>query len=108
MPELTYPQYYTWNLQQERFKFFKSQNAETSNFDVTFEIGGKKLFAHRFILMPVSEYLNAMLSDRWSNKNEMIKIESFTYDNFYQFLCFFYSGSCDVTKENIFQLIDMG
>uniref|UniRef100_A0A914Q825 BTB domain-containing protein n=1 Tax=Panagrolaimus davidi TaxID=227884 RepID=A0A914Q825_9BILA len=95
-------------MQQERFKFFKSQNVETGNFDVTFEIEGKKLFAHRFILMPVSEYLNAMLSDRWSNKNDIIKIESFTYDNFYQFLCFLYSGSCNLTNENVFQLIDMG
>uniref|UniRef100_A0A914QPI9 BTB domain-containing protein n=1 Tax=Panagrolaimus davidi TaxID=227884 RepID=A0A914QPI9_9BILA len=95
-------------MQQERFKFFKSQNAETGNFDVTFEIEGKKLFAHRFILMPVSEYLNAMLSDRWSNKDDIITIESFTYDNFYQFLCFLYSGSCNLTNENVFQLIDMG
>uniref|UniRef100_A0A914QC93 BTB domain-containing protein n=1 Tax=Panagrolaimus davidi TaxID=227884 RepID=A0A914QC93_9BILA len=94
-------------MQQERFKFFKSQDLEIGNFDVTFEIEGKKLFAHRFILIPVSEYMNAMLSDRWSNKDEIIKIESYSYDNFYQFLCFLYSGRCYITNENVFQLIDM-
>uniref|UniRef100_A0AC35G9J1 BTB domain-containing protein n=1 Tax=Panagrolaimus sp. PS1159 TaxID=55785 RepID=A0AC35G9J1_9BILA len=94
-------------MQQERFKIFKSQDQENGHFDVTFEIDGKKLFANKFMLTSVSETLKAMVSDRWSIKDEAVKIEDYSYDNFYEFLCFLYTGSCDLTNENVFKLTDM-
>uniref|UniRef100_A0A914PWT4 BTB domain-containing protein n=1 Tax=Panagrolaimus davidi TaxID=227884 RepID=A0A914PWT4_9BILA len=96
-----------YKMQQERFNIFKSQDHENGHFDVTFEINGKKLFANKFILTPVSETLKAMLSDRWSNKDEAVKIEDYSYDNFYEFLHFLYAGICDLTNENVFKLTDM-
>uniref|UniRef100_A0AC35FX10 BTB domain-containing protein n=1 Tax=Panagrolaimus sp. PS1159 TaxID=55785 RepID=A0AC35FX10_9BILA len=48
-----------------------------------------------------------MVSDRWSNKDESVKIEDYSYDNFYEFLHFLYTGGCDLTNENVFKLVDM-
>uniref|UniRef100_A0A914Q2H7 BTB domain-containing protein n=1 Tax=Panagrolaimus davidi TaxID=227884 RepID=A0A914Q2H7_9BILA len=98
---------YAYKMQQERFEIFKSQDPDNGHFDITFEIEGKKLYANKFILTPCSETLKAMLSDRWSNKDESVKIEAYSYDNFYQFLTFLYTGSCKLTRENVFQLTDM-
>uniref|UniRef100_A0A914QS09 BTB domain-containing protein n=1 Tax=Panagrolaimus davidi TaxID=227884 RepID=A0A914QS09_9BILA len=94
-------------MQEERFNIFKSQDHENGHFDVTFEIDGKKLFANKFMLTSVSETLKAMLSDRWTKKDEAVKIEDYSYDNFYEFLHFLYTGSCDLTNENVFKLVDM-
>uniref|UniRef100_A0A914PWG7 BTB domain-containing protein n=1 Tax=Panagrolaimus davidi TaxID=227884 RepID=A0A914PWG7_9BILA len=96
-----------YQLQCKRLEVFKLQDLEKGRFDVTFEIEEKKLHAHSFVLTSVSEYMDAKLTDRWSKKNEVVKIESYTYDNFYQFLCFLYIGKCEVTNENVFKLVDM-
>uniref|UniRef100_A0A914QNE9 BTB domain-containing protein n=1 Tax=Panagrolaimus davidi TaxID=227884 RepID=A0A914QNE9_9BILA len=48
-----------------------------------------------------------MLSDRWISKNDAIKIESYKYDNFKEFLRFLYSGECQLNDENIFTMIDI-
>jgi hypothetical protein len=98
-----------YQLQLQRYEIFKEQNPETGNFDLTLEFSdGKKLYVHKFHIISVSETLNAMLSDRWSNNgDEVVKIESYSSENFFQFLCFLYSGGCDLTNENVFQLTDM-
>uniref|UniRef100_A0A914QP49 BTB domain-containing protein n=1 Tax=Panagrolaimus davidi TaxID=227884 RepID=A0A914QP49_9BILA len=99
---------YMCKMQKERCEIFKFQDPETGHFDVIFEVEGKQLYAHKFIITPISEYMNAMLSDRWkTNDDEPIRIETYTFDNFYEFLCFIYSGNCNITKENAFQLTDM-
>uniref|UniRef100_A0A914PL05 BTB domain-containing protein n=1 Tax=Panagrolaimus davidi TaxID=227884 RepID=A0A914PL05_9BILA len=99
---------YICKMQQERFEVFKSQDPENGHFDVTFDIEGKKLYANKFILTPCSETLKAMISDRWTTtKDEAVKLEAYSYDNFYQFLCFLYSGYCELTPQNVFQLTDM-
>uniref|UniRef100_A0A914NZA3 BTB domain-containing protein n=1 Tax=Panagrolaimus davidi TaxID=227884 RepID=A0A914NZA3_9BILA len=89
-----------YQLQCKRLEIFKLQDLEKGRFDVTFEIEGKKLHAHSFVLTSVSEYMDALLTDRWSKKDEVVKIESYTYDNFYHFLCFLYTGKWDLTPEN--------
>uniref|UniRef100_A0A914QL42 BTB domain-containing protein n=1 Tax=Panagrolaimus davidi TaxID=227884 RepID=A0A914QL42_9BILA len=95
------------DMQLQRFELFKAQDVETGLFDVAFEIDGKKIHAHKLMLI-CSEPLTSMLSDRWCNKDaEAVKIEAYSYENFYQFLCFLYSGQCDLTQENAFLLADM-
>uniref|UniRef100_A0A914QRD0 BTB domain-containing protein n=1 Tax=Panagrolaimus davidi TaxID=227884 RepID=A0A914QRD0_9BILA len=94
-------------MQQERFEIFKSQDPEDEHFDVTFEIGGKTLLANKLLLTSSSEYMNALLSERWTKKDEPVKIDDYSYDNFYEFLRFLYLGSCDLTNENVFKLIDL-
>uniref|UniRef100_A0AC35FGD0 BTB domain-containing protein n=1 Tax=Panagrolaimus sp. PS1159 TaxID=55785 RepID=A0AC35FGD0_9BILA len=98
-----------YQLQLQRYEIFKEQNPETGNFDLTLEfVDGKKIYVHKFLIISVSETLNAMLSDRWSNNDDRtVKIEAYSSDNFFQFLSFLYSGGCDLTDENIFQLTDM-
>uniref|UniRef100_A0AC35FWH1 BTB domain-containing protein n=1 Tax=Panagrolaimus sp. PS1159 TaxID=55785 RepID=A0AC35FWH1_9BILA len=100
-------QFYFYEMHKERFEIFKSQNLENDCFDITFEIEGKKLHANKYTIISVSETLKSMLSDRWTKKDENVKIETYSYENFYEFLCFIYSGNCNITKENVFQLIDM-
>uniref|UniRef100_A0A914PTK1 BTB domain-containing protein n=1 Tax=Panagrolaimus davidi TaxID=227884 RepID=A0A914PTK1_9BILA len=94
-------------MQQERFEIFESQDPENEHFDVTFEIEGKTLLANKLLLTSASEYMNSFLSDRWTKKDEPVKIEDYSYDNFYEFLRFLYLGSCNLTAENVFKLIDL-
>uniref|UniRef100_A0A914R5L0 BTB domain-containing protein n=1 Tax=Panagrolaimus davidi TaxID=227884 RepID=A0A914R5L0_9BILA len=98
---------YIYEMQKERYKVFKSQDSTNEQFDVIFEIEGKKIYASKYVLISVSEYMNAFLSDRWLKKDEVIKIETYSYDSFYQFLCFLYSGHCHLTTQNVYELTDM-
>uniref|UniRef100_A0A914P983 BTB domain-containing protein n=1 Tax=Panagrolaimus davidi TaxID=227884 RepID=A0A914P983_9BILA len=92
---------------QERFKTFILQDPANEHFDVTFEIEGRKLYANKLILISASETMASMLSDRWKKKDEVVKIETYSYDNFYEFLRFIYTGGCNLTNENVFKLVDM-
>jgi hypothetical protein len=95
-------------LQLERLKIFESQDVEKDDFDITFVIDGKKLFANKYVLTTVSEPLKAMLSQRWKTKDdEPIKITNYSYQNFYQFLLFLYSDNCQLTDDNIFSMVDL-
>uniref|UniRef100_A0A914PZ29 BTB domain-containing protein n=1 Tax=Panagrolaimus davidi TaxID=227884 RepID=A0A914PZ29_9BILA len=76
--------------QMEYFENLKAQNPE--NFDVAFEIDGKKLYAHKSRLSKISTTFESMLSDRWMSKDETIKIKTNKFDNFKEFITFIYSG----------------
>uniref|UniRef100_A0A914QC43 BTB domain-containing protein n=1 Tax=Panagrolaimus davidi TaxID=227884 RepID=A0A914QC43_9BILA len=95
-----------YKLQQEKIKLFQSQNPEIGLFDVIFDFDGKLLYANKYVLVTSSETLNAWLSNRWTKDENPIKIETYTFDIFYQFCTFLYSGNCKLTKENIFQIVD--
>uniref|UniRef100_A0A914PG01 BTB domain-containing protein n=1 Tax=Panagrolaimus davidi TaxID=227884 RepID=A0A914PG01_9BILA len=90
----------------ERFKMFQSQNQETGFFDVTFDIEGKLIHAHKFMLASVSEVLKRMVSDTWNN-GDPITIKAYSFKDFYEFLKFIYSGKCSFTDENIFAIVDL-
>uniref|UniRef100_A0A914PQL0 BTB domain-containing protein n=1 Tax=Panagrolaimus davidi TaxID=227884 RepID=A0A914PQL0_9BILA len=92
-------------LQMKRLKIFKEQNPETGAFDVVFDIDGKNLYAHQFMLCPVSSTFTSMLSHRKSN--EPIQIKNHFYYHFKEFLTFFYSGKCELTETNIESMINM-
>uniref|UniRef100_A0AC35EZE7 BTB domain-containing protein n=1 Tax=Panagrolaimus sp. PS1159 TaxID=55785 RepID=A0AC35EZE7_9BILA len=98
---------YILKMQKRRYEMFKSQDVENGRFDVSFEIEGRKLHAHTFILTSTSETFNSWLSDRWTKKDEIIKVESYSYDSFYQFLSFVYSGDCELTVDNVREIVDM-
>uniref|UniRef100_A0A914PV58 BTB domain-containing protein n=1 Tax=Panagrolaimus davidi TaxID=227884 RepID=A0A914PV58_9BILA len=93
-------------LNNERFETFKSQDHENGYFDLKFEIEGKIIFAHKFMLAPVSDFFKRMISDIW-NKEETIEIKTNSYDDFYEFLTFLYSGNCKLNDENIFSMVDL-
>uniref|UniRef100_A0A914Q5X3 BTB domain-containing protein n=1 Tax=Panagrolaimus davidi TaxID=227884 RepID=A0A914Q5X3_9BILA len=93
-------------LNNERFETFKSQDQENGYFDLKFEIEGKIIFAHKFMLAPISDVLKRMISDIW-NKKETIEITTNSYNDFYEFLKFLYSGNCKLNDENIFSMVDL-
>uniref|UniRef100_A0A914QV56 BTB domain-containing protein n=1 Tax=Panagrolaimus davidi TaxID=227884 RepID=A0A914QV56_9BILA len=95
-----------YQMQLKRFEQFKSQNPENEDFDVIFQIDGKKLYANKYMLTSISEIFKTMLSERWTTKNEPIILDGYQFEEFYQFLCFIYSGGCLITDENIFAMID--
>uniref|UniRef100_A0A914P8Z0 BTB domain-containing protein n=1 Tax=Panagrolaimus davidi TaxID=227884 RepID=A0A914P8Z0_9BILA len=90
----------------ERFKMFQSQDQENGFFDVSFEVKGKLIHAHKFMLASISEVLKRMVSDTWNN-GEPIKIEAYSFKDFSEFLKFIYSGKCSFTDENIFSMVDL-
>uniref|UniRef100_A0A914R0Y0 BTB domain-containing protein n=1 Tax=Panagrolaimus davidi TaxID=227884 RepID=A0A914R0Y0_9BILA len=90
----------------ERFKMFQSQDRENDFFDVTFDVEGKLIHAHKFMLASISEVLKRMVSNTWNN-GDPIKIEAYSFKDFYEFLKFIYSGKCSFTDENIFSMVDL-
>uniref|UniRef100_A0AC35GTD8 BTB domain-containing protein n=1 Tax=Panagrolaimus sp. PS1159 TaxID=55785 RepID=A0AC35GTD8_9BILA len=96
-----------YQMQLKRFEQFKSQNPENEDFDVIFQIDGKKLYANKYMLTSISETFKSMLSERWTTKDEPITLDGYRFEEFYQFLCFIYSGGCLITDENVFTMIDI-
>uniref|UniRef100_A0A914Q601 BTB domain-containing protein n=1 Tax=Panagrolaimus davidi TaxID=227884 RepID=A0A914Q601_9BILA len=89
-----------------RYEMFKSQNQENGFFDVTFEVEGKLIYAHKFMLASVSEVLERMVSNTWNNA-ETIKIEAYSFNDFFEFLTFVYSEKCKIDDENVFSMVDI-
>uniref|UniRef100_A0A914P7B6 BTB domain-containing protein n=1 Tax=Panagrolaimus davidi TaxID=227884 RepID=A0A914P7B6_9BILA len=90
----------------KRYQMFKDQNTEKAYFDVTFDVEGKLIHAHKYMLSSVSDVLQRMISDTWKN-GKTIKTEKNSYNDFYEFLTFLYSGNCKLNDENIFSMVDM-
>uniref|UniRef100_A0AC34G261 BTB domain-containing protein n=1 Tax=Panagrolaimus sp. ES5 TaxID=591445 RepID=A0AC34G261_9BILA len=101
------PNVYLHDMLEKRFEVFAAQDCNNGRFDVTFELDGKILHAHKFILTSVSATLDSWLTDLWTNKDEPVKIKDYSYDDFYQFVRFLYSGDCEITVENVFNIVDM-
>uniref|UniRef100_A0AC34FKA3 BTB domain-containing protein n=1 Tax=Panagrolaimus sp. ES5 TaxID=591445 RepID=A0AC34FKA3_9BILA len=96
-----------YKLHMERIEAFKAQNSENEDFDVVFDFNGKKLYANKFTLCPVSTTFKSMLSDRWKKPGEPIEIKDYKFEDFKEFLTFIYSGDCELTDENVFAMVDM-
>uniref|UniRef100_A0AC35FEB4 BTB domain-containing protein n=1 Tax=Panagrolaimus sp. PS1159 TaxID=55785 RepID=A0AC35FEB4_9BILA len=48
-----------------------------------------------------------MLSSRLSTNDKVVKVEDYSYDDFFVFVSFLYSGKCNLTNENILRITDM-
>uniref|UniRef100_A0AC34FC92 BTB domain-containing protein n=1 Tax=Panagrolaimus sp. ES5 TaxID=591445 RepID=A0AC34FC92_9BILA len=98
------------SMKQERFKVFEAQDSESGYFDVTFDVEGKLIHAHKFVLASVSTTFKAMFSERWNVNHkpyEPITVQEYKYDDFYRFLIFIYSETCALDDETIFIMADM-
>jgi hypothetical protein len=92
---------------QIRYAIFKSQNTNNGGFDVTFQFKDKQLHAHSFILWSISDIFKSTLLGPSSNSNEPIRISQFTYDDFKEFISFFYLGTCQLTLDNVMSLVHL-
>uniref|UniRef100_A0A914QWM8 BTB domain-containing protein n=1 Tax=Panagrolaimus davidi TaxID=227884 RepID=A0A914QWM8_9BILA len=93
-------------LSLQRYSIFSLQNVESGHFDVTFMFKEKELYAHSFVLWTASEVFETMLFGAWA-KNEPIPITSHSYDDFKEFLTFFYLGQCNISVENVMAIVDL-
>lgn len=65
--------------------------------DVTVEVEGHKLKAHKCILASRCQYFAAMLSGNWLEASgNVISLQGFTYESVYFALCHIYSGAAHV------------
>uniref|UniRef100_A0A914QVC2 BTB domain-containing protein n=1 Tax=Panagrolaimus davidi TaxID=227884 RepID=A0A914QVC2_9BILA len=96
---------YINKLQTQLESAFQSQDPEL--LDIVFDFEGKKIYADKLSLSNNSSTFESMLSDRWTFKNDAIKIETYKFDDFKELLTFIYSGKCNITNENIFTILDM-
>jgi hypothetical protein len=91
---------------QQRYKLFQNQNSQTGQFDVTFQFGDKKLFAHSFILWPISKVFEKMLFGPLAEKGP-ITPKRYEYESFKEFLTYLYIGKCKINAQNVMDLVDM-
>uniref|UniRef100_A0AC35GXJ6 BTB domain-containing protein n=1 Tax=Panagrolaimus sp. PS1159 TaxID=55785 RepID=A0AC35GXJ6_9BILA len=96
-----------YEFSMQLFEILKAQDPENGYFDVAFEIQGKKLYAHKSKLCPVSSSFKSMLSNQLTIYDKPILIEGYSFENFKEFLTFLYSGKCQLSKENIFSMVDI-
>ena len=116
-------EHYAVSLQRRLFEAFKAQDNEKGHFDVVFDINGKvwaqlcdfiqtslqlqKLGANKCILASASQTFNVQFSHRWNMKDEDVQIPEHTYKVFYTFLCFLYSGMCNLDIDNVCAMVDL-
>uniref|UniRef100_A0A914XVZ7 BTB domain-containing protein n=1 Tax=Panagrolaimus superbus TaxID=310955 RepID=A0A914XVZ7_9BILA len=97
------------------YNFFKTQNIEKGHFDVEFHFGGDEiLYAHKTILWPISTVFEERLFGSWkdssssaSNKATKIPIENYSYENFKEFLTYFYIEKCKISNDNVISIVDL-
>uniref|UniRef100_A0A914YST6 BTB domain-containing protein n=1 Tax=Panagrolaimus superbus TaxID=310955 RepID=A0A914YST6_9BILA len=94
-----------YEMEMECIKAFKAQNPD--DFDVVFEIDGKKLYADKCKLCRYSPTFKSMLSERWTSKNAIIEIKDYSFQDFKTFLTFIYCGECFLSDANIFAMVDI-
>ena len=67
--------------------------------DVKFQVDGKLIYAHSFMLMLRSTVFQNQLAGTMGEQ-KLIPIDYADYDSVYQFVRFIYSDECDITDEN--------
>lgn len=67
--------------------------------DVTVEVGGRHLKAHKCILSSRCQYFAAMLSGGWvESSGNIISLQGFSYQAVYFAMCHIYSGAADIPE----------
>eukprot|EP01126_Amoeba_proteus_P060753 TRINITY_DN8079_c0_g1_i2.p1 TRINITY_DN8079_c0_g1~~TRINITY_DN8079_c0_g1_i2.p1 ORF type:complete len:208 (-),score=48.10 TRINITY_DN8079_c0_g1_i2:779-1402(-) len=75
--------------------------------DVTFNVDGHLLPAHKLILRVRSEYFGNMFSSGLSeSRDSVITIHDCSKPIFLQVLKFIYTGSCDINHENVTSILE--
>uniref|UniRef100_A0AC35FZQ9 BTB domain-containing protein n=1 Tax=Panagrolaimus sp. PS1159 TaxID=55785 RepID=A0AC35FZQ9_9BILA len=55
-------------MSDQRLEIFKSQNLESGNFDIKFEVEGKQIYAHKDVLESASNVLRQMVSGAYGDR----------------------------------------
>lgn len=67
----------------------------------------QQLHAHSFILWSISDIFKPTLLSPSASNNEPIRISQFTYEDFKEFISFFYLGTCQLTLDNVMSLVHL-
>uniref|UniRef100_A0A914Y955 BTB domain-containing protein n=1 Tax=Panagrolaimus superbus TaxID=310955 RepID=A0A914Y955_9BILA len=90
----------------QRYKLFQDQNQQNGRFDVTFQFDKKQLFAHSFVLWPLSEVFESTLFGPLAEKGP-ITPKRYQFDDFKEFLTYLYIGNCKIDAQNVMSLVDL-
>jgi RCC1 and BTB domain-containing protein len=76
--------------------------------DFKFKFKVKEIFVHKLILKTRCEHFRKMFSNDWNeNKTNEIEIPDYSYDVYYAFLKYLYSGSVVIKPEEAIDLLDL-
>uniref|UniRef100_A0A914PDK1 BTB domain-containing protein n=1 Tax=Panagrolaimus davidi TaxID=227884 RepID=A0A914PDK1_9BILA len=103
--------YHSAEMGNDQYRIFKGQQFVEGLFDVIFNVEGKKIYAHKCILGTASTTFQSMFSDRWNPDKNVIRtinIHEYSYEIFYEFLRYFYSGTDIILNdENVFKYAEL-
>uniref|UniRef100_A0A914PWS8 BTB domain-containing protein n=1 Tax=Panagrolaimus davidi TaxID=227884 RepID=A0A914PWS8_9BILA len=89
-------------------QYFKDQDLGNGNFDVVFKFGKNLLHARHKILSEASPTFNSWLSVRWTkNMSHPIAVDFFSFDEFFKFGNFIYSGKIDLEDDSVLSMLNM-
>jgi protein-L-isoaspartate(D-aspartate) O-methyltransferase len=76
--------------------------------DITFNVEGKKIYCHKFILQLRSEHFQGMFSSGMKESSATeLNISEFTYEPFMEMIKFVYTDDCVLTPDNCVLILEL-
>ena len=67
----------------------------------------QSLYAHKTILWPISKVFEQTFHGVWGTSKPFIHITAYSYDDFKEFLTYFYIEKCRISRENVVAIVDL-
>uniref|UniRef100_A0A914YAY6 BTB domain-containing protein n=1 Tax=Panagrolaimus superbus TaxID=310955 RepID=A0A914YAY6_9BILA len=98
------------HLHKKRLQTFLSQDCENGFFDISFDIDGNILHAHKFVIASISETFKELFRKQSSSSfnADQIPIDNCSFKDFRAFVLFAYTGEWTLmTNERILKMLQI-